>query len=77
VDTRETVSEHFPTVIRRRREEVQIVERYIAAPLRDVSLKVASNLAAMHHGRINAYAGYGLFALIVALVLALILSSPA
>jgi hydrogenase-4 component B len=76
VDTRETVSEHFRTAIRRRREEVHVIERYVAAPLRNGALKVAALLAAMHHGRINAYAGYGLIALIIALVLALSLSAP-
>ena len=76
VDTRETVAEHFRTAIRRRREEVYIVERYVAAPLRYGALKVASRLAAMHHGRINDYAGYGLLTLIIALALALSLSAP-
>jgi hypothetical protein len=75
VDTRETVFEHFRTSIRRRREEMHIVERYVAAPLTSGALKVASHLAAMHHGRINDYAGYGLVALIIALVLALSLSA--
>jgi hydrogenase-4 component B len=76
VDTRETVSEHFRTAIRRRREEVHVVERYVAAPLGDGALKVAALLAAMHHGRINAYAAYGLIALIFALVLALTMPAP-
>jgi hydrogenase-4 component B len=75
VDTRETVYEHFRTSIRRRREEMHIVERYVAAPLTNGALKIASHLAAMHHGRINDYAGYGLVALIIALVLALSLSA--
>jgi hydrogenase-4 component B len=74
VDTREIVSEHFRTAIRRRREEVHIIERYIATPVRNGALKVAARLAAMHHGRINDYAGYGLATLIIALVLALSLS---
>jgi len=76
VDTRESVSDHFRTAIRRQREEVHIVERYVVAPLRDGALKVASQLASMHHGRINDYAGYGLLALIIALALALSLSAP-
>lgn len=75
VDTREIVAEHFRTAIRRRREEVHIVERYVTDPLRAGALKVASRLAAMHHGRINDYAGYGLLALIIALALALTLSA--
>jgi hydrogenase-4 component B len=75
VDTRETVFEHFRTSIHRRREEMHIVERYVAAPFTSGALKIASHLAAMHHGRINDYAGYGLVALIIALVLALSLSA--
>jgi hydrogenase-4 component B len=73
-DTRETVAEHFRTAIRWRRGEVHIVERYIVTPLRNGALKIANYLAAMHHGRINAYAAYSLLALIIALVLALSLS---
>ena len=76
VDTRQTVADHFRTAIRRQREEVHIVDRYVVAPLRYAALKVASHLAAMHHGRINDYAGYGLLALIIALALALSLSAP-
>jgi hypothetical protein len=75
VDTREIVAEHFRTAIRRRRSEVHIIERYVTAPLGYGALKVASYLAAMHHGRINDYAGYGLLALIIALALALTLSA--
>jgi hypothetical protein len=74
VDTVEIVSEHFRTAIRRRREEVHIIERYIATPVRNGALKIAARLAAMHRGRINDYAGYGLATLIIALVLALSLS---
>jgi hydrogenase-4 component B len=76
MDTRETVSEHFRTAIRRRREEVHIIDRYVAVPIRNAVLKLATLLAAMHRGRINEYAGYGLIALIVTLALALILSLP-
>jgi hydrogenase-4 component B len=74
-DTRETIAEHFRTAIRRQREEVHIIERYLVAPLRYGALKVASRLAAMHHGRINDYAGYGLLTLIIVLALALGLSA--
>jgi hydrogenase-4 component B len=77
VDIRETAAEHFRTAIRRRRDELHIVERYVILPLRDGALNVARSLAAMHHGRINDYAGYGLLALIIVLVLTLILSTPA
>jgi hypothetical protein len=44
-------------------------------PLRYGALRIANRLAAMHHGKINAYAAYGLIALIVVLVVALSLSA--
>jgi len=70
-DTRETVAEHFRTAIRRQREEVHVVDRYVLTPLRHGALRIARALAAMHHGRLNAYAAYSLVALVLVLVLAL------
>jgi hydrogenase-4 component B len=74
-ETRETVAEHFRAAIRRRRTEVHIVERLVVGPLRVGATRVASGLASMHHGRLNAYAAYGLVTLILALVVALVLPS--
>jgi len=73
-DTRETVAEHFRTAIRRHRQEVHIVDRCVIAPLRYGALKIANSLAAMHHGRLNAYVAYSLLTLLLVLVLALALS---
>jgi len=73
-DTQATVEAHFRAAIRRRRDEVHIVERSVISPLRSVALKIAYALAAMHHGRLNAYVGYGLLTLVLALVLALTVS---
>ncbi|MGH7990070.1 MAG: proton-conducting transporter membrane subunit, partial [Limisphaerales bacterium] len=71
-DTRETVAQHFRTAIRREREEVHVVDRFAVQPAKDVAMKLANKLAAMHHGRINAYAAYVLLAILVALAIGLI-----
>ena len=73
-DTQATVAAHFRAAIRRRREEVHIVDRSVITPLRAVALRIAYALAAMHHGRLNAYVAYGLLTLVLALVLALAVS---
>jgi hydrogenase-4 component B len=70
-DTRENVAAHFRAAIRRRREEVHIVDRSVVRPLRSGVLKAAYGLAAMHHGRLNAYVAYGLLTLVLVLVLTL------
>jgi hydrogenase-4 component B len=68
-DTRETVAEHFRTAIRRERTEVHIVDRSVVQPAQDAAMRLARSLAVMHHGRINAYIGYVLAALLVAVLL--------
>jgi hydrogenase-4 component B len=73
-DTRETVAEHFRMAIRRRREDVHLVERYVFTPLRSAAFRIANAFASMHHGRINAYVAYGLCTLIVILALDFILA---
>ena len=73
-DTRETVAEHFRAAIRRCRQEVHIVDRYVVTALRYGALKIANGLATMHHGRLNAYAAYVILTLIVVLLLTLTLS---
>jgi hydrogenase-4 component B len=67
-DTRETVAEHFRDAIRREKERVHLVDRLASGPARSATLAVSRALAAMHHGRINAYAAYVLLALLLALV---------
>ncbi|MGB9476639.1 MAG: proton-conducting transporter membrane subunit, partial [Candidatus Udaeobacter sp.] len=74
VDRRETVAAHFRSAIHWRQEQAHVTDRYVIAPFRDWTMRIASRLAAMHHGRINAYAAYGLLALIVVLTLTLVLS---
>lgn len=66
-DSRETVAEHFRVAIRREKERVYLVDRLVLDPLRSAALAVASALAAMHHGRINAYVTYAFVALLIAL----------
>jgi hydrogenase-4 component B len=66
-DTRETVAEHFRVAIRREKERVHLVDRMVFQPVRSATLWFAHGLAAMHHGRINAYTAYVLLALLLAL----------
>jgi hydrogenase-4 component B len=72
-NTRQTVAEHFRTAIHREREEVHIVERFVLEPFRELALRFARLVARMHQGRINAYTGYVLVALLCALLLGLLL----
>ena len=70
-DTRETVANHFRTAIRRERQAVHIMDRLVLRPAKNRALELARDLAAMHHGHINAYAAYVLLALILALAIGL------
>jgi hydrogenase-4 component B len=70
-DTRETVAEHFRMAIRRDKEGVHLVDRLVLEPVRSASLWFARGLAAMHHGRINAYIAYVLLSLLLALAVGL------
>jgi hydrogenase-4 component B len=67
-DTRETVAEHFRIAIRREKEHVHLVDRLVFQPVRLAALWFARALAAMHHGRINAYVTYAFLALLVVFV---------
>jgi hydrogenase-4 component B len=64
-DTRETVAEHFRMAIRREKERVHLVDRLVFQPVRSATLLFARGLAAMHHGRINAYVSYAFVALLI------------
>ncbi len=66
-DTRETVAEHFRMAIRREHQAVHIVDRVVLEPAKNRAMKLARGVAAMHHGRINAYTAYVLLALLLAL----------
>ena len=68
-DTRETVAEHFRTAIRREREEVHIVDRFVLQPACRMALRLAARLAKMHRGQLNAYITYGVLSLILVLLL--------
>ena len=72
-NTRQTVAQHFRTAIHREREEVHIVERFVLKPFHELALRFAYLVARMHQGRINAYTGYVLVALLCALLLGLFL----
>jgi hypothetical protein len=71
-DTRETVAEHFRTAIRREKVRVHLVDKLVFLPVRTAALWFAGTLAAMHHGRFNAYIAYILLALLASLVTALL-----
>ncbi|HUX74258.1 MAG TPA: proton-conducting transporter membrane subunit [Steroidobacteraceae bacterium] len=64
-DTRETVAEHFRMAIRREKERVHLVDRLVFQPVGSATLWFAHGLAAMHHGRINAYVTYAFVALLI------------
>ena len=64
-DTRETVAEHFRNAIRREKERVHLVDRAVYRPVRVATLAFSRLLAAMHHGRINAYVTYAFLALLI------------
>jgi len=68
-DTRETVAEHFRNAIRREKEQVHLVDRVVFRPVRSATLLFARMLAAMHHGKINAYVTYAFLALLIVLIL--------
>lgn len=68
-DTRETVAVHFRTAIRRRREEVHLVERLFLQPIGGAVFSLARFIAGMHHGRLNAYVCYAVSFLIFILLL--------
>jgi hydrogenase-4 component B len=65
-DSRETVAEHFRVAIRRDKERIYLVDRLVFQPIRSAALGLAHALAAMHHGRINAYVTYAFVALLIA-----------
>ena len=68
-DTSDTVAEHFRMAIRREKERVHLVDKLLFHPLGSATLWFARALAAMHHGRINAYIAYAFLALLIVLVL--------
>jgi hydrogenase-4 component B len=71
-DTRETVAEHFRVAIRREKERVHLVEKLVFQPIKWAAFWCAGVLAAMHHGRFNAYAAYALSSLLIVLVVFLL-----
>jgi hydrogenase-4 component B len=64
-DTRQAVAEHFRTAIRREKGRVHVVDKLVLHPVKSAALGFARSLAAMHHGRVNAYMTYGLLALLI------------
>ncbi len=60
----------FVTAVRRRVALPYVVDRLTLDPLVRVSMRVASGLARMHHGRVTLYAGYIVAALVAVLLAA-------
>ena len=71
-DTRETVAEHFRIALRREKDRVYLVDRLVFQPTKVAAFWCAGVLAAMHHGRFNAYAAYALLSPLVVLVVFLL-----
>ena len=70
VEHRETLTEYFRIAIRRRRDEVYLIDRLVLNPVSAATAWISDGLARMHNGRVNAYAGYVLLALLLLLVIA-------
>ncbi len=68
----ENVAEHFRVTIKRKKEEVHLMDRLVLYPVINLTQKFSKILAKMHNGRLNTYAGYALLSLIVFLIIALI-----
>ncbi len=66
----ETVASHFRMAIQKGRQETYIVDRLFLHPVRRGAMAVARQLARMHNGRVNAYIGYVLAALLLVLLAA-------
>ena len=70
-DTRETVARHFRMAIRRERQTMHVVDRFVLQPVTNRAMEFARRLTVMHRGHINAYTAYILLALILALAVGL------
>jgi len=74
-ESREAVAAHLRTAIRLVRRETYFADRVFVQPVVRAALAIARALASMHHGRLNAYVGYVLGALVLTLTLALAMTS--
>jgi hydrogenase-4 component B len=68
VQQEHTTAEHFRTAIYRAHDADYALDRWIFIPLLAASSALARVLAAIHHGRLNAYVGYALLTLLVVCV---------
>ncbi len=64
------VAEHFRTAIMRTEHEAYVLDHWLFGPLAAGAERVAAWVAAMHHGRLNAYVAYAVVSLIAAMALA-------
>ncbi|MGH8154453.1 MAG: proton-conducting transporter membrane subunit [Rhodanobacteraceae bacterium] len=63
----------FLTARQHREVRLQLVDRVLVRPLGDAAQRLARELAALHHGKVTAYAGYVLASLIVVMLITRIL----
>jgi hydrogenase-4 component B len=71
VDRQKTIAEHFRMAISRKRREIHLTDRLILRPFASAATWTANTLARIHGGKINTYAGYMLFVLILFLFIAM------
>jgi hydrogenase-4 component B len=67
-DSTEAIALHFRTAVRREYDEAHLLDRLVLTPAVASLRRVANVLRRMHIGQVNAYAGYVLLALLLALV---------
>ena len=60
----------FRVRIERQPQETYVVDRLVSGPLWQVTRRIASALASLHHGRLNLYITYAFVVLVAALLLA-------
>ncbi|MGH8318860.1 MAG: proton-conducting transporter membrane subunit [Steroidobacteraceae bacterium] len=76
VSRREERQGAFLTAEQYREVRMQLIDRVLIRPLGDSAQRLAGRLAALHHGKVTAYAGYVLASLIVVMLATRILYLP-
>ncbi|MGH8150188.1 MAG: proton-conducting transporter membrane subunit, partial [Steroidobacteraceae bacterium] len=66
----------FLTAERHHEVRLQLIDRLLIAPLGEAARRLAARLAALHHGRVTAYAGYVLASLIAVMLATRLLYLP-
>ncbi|MGH8233312.1 MAG: proton-conducting transporter membrane subunit, partial [Rhodanobacteraceae bacterium] len=66
----EHASKHFRVAIVREDRQPYVLDRWIFTPLMKATMRVADQLAGIHHGRLNGYMAYAIVTLLIALGIA-------